>query len=70
MKPIFYAETVPGTNPLKHDVCVEWELKTLPGQTVKTRFFDKALIHHAASADEAVELVIALNDAVERILGK
>jgi hypothetical protein len=69
MKPFFYAQAQSlSDESLVYDVKVEWHLPKLSGYN--TRFLDSELIHHALNADEACALVIALNEAVDSVLGK
>lgn len=65
-KPIFYVQTVPGTEPLLHDLKVEWELPPIKG--AKSRFLDGSVIHRSTDVDETERLCIALNEAVESVL--
>jgi len=71
MKPVFYAEPAHLTDDSDvYNVFVAWEFAILRGQAIRSRGFDPQHIHSAVSADEACALVIALNEAVESVLGK
>lgn len=66
IKPHFYAEAKTlSDDSIAHDVKVNWVIT--PGGCIVDK---SAVIHYALDAHEAEALTLALNDAVDSVLGK